>query len=448
MLACIRCGLCLTSCPTYVLSLHEAEGPRGRVGMARALAEGHLQRHAGPGRARAELPGVRRLFGGLPGGRAHGPAAGGAALGAWPSGTSASRIRAARCGRRVRLAVHGHGAAFGCSRGCCGCTSARACAGWRGSSASCACWASSDCGAPAARYAGDVRHAARRDLSGTGDAAETRRAVAFFAGCVMSTALADIDRATIRVLQRAGFDVRTQQPGLLRRPARARRRSRLARSSWPRRNIAAFEATDGPIVVNSAGCGAMLKDYAHHLRNDPAWAERARGILGARPRPERSPRRAGALPMRRRAARQGRLPGRLPPAARPAHQPPAARPAAPHPRPGARRDRRSRAVLRQRGRLQRHQSASSRASCSSASSTTPWRRARRHRHRQPRLPAAAAERPCRARQPTSRSGTSPKSSTRRPRRDRRRRSRARSCATVASSTRRPSCAPTPTTRRS
>ena len=43
MLACIRCGLCLTSCPTYVLSLDESEGPRGRVGMARALAEGHLQ---------------------------------------------------------------------------------------------------------------------------------------------------------------------------------------------------------------------------------------------------------------------------------------------------------------------------------------------------------------------------------------------------------------------
>src|SRR5437764_2575649 len=42
MLACIRCGQCLTSCPTYVLSLNEAEGPRGRVGMARAVAEGHL----------------------------------------------------------------------------------------------------------------------------------------------------------------------------------------------------------------------------------------------------------------------------------------------------------------------------------------------------------------------------------------------------------------------
>src|SRR5919201_2676792 len=42
MLACIRCGLCLTSCPTYVLSMHESEGPRGRVGIARAMAEGHL----------------------------------------------------------------------------------------------------------------------------------------------------------------------------------------------------------------------------------------------------------------------------------------------------------------------------------------------------------------------------------------------------------------------
>src|ERR671932_103701 len=42
MLACVRCGLCLTSCPTYVLTAHEEEGPRGRVAMARALAEGHL----------------------------------------------------------------------------------------------------------------------------------------------------------------------------------------------------------------------------------------------------------------------------------------------------------------------------------------------------------------------------------------------------------------------
>src|SRR6266516_3382324 len=43
MQACIRCGLCLQVCPTYVLSLSEEEGPRGRVAMAKALAEGHLE---------------------------------------------------------------------------------------------------------------------------------------------------------------------------------------------------------------------------------------------------------------------------------------------------------------------------------------------------------------------------------------------------------------------
>ena len=42
MLACIRCGQCLTSCPTFVLTGSEPEGPRGRIALARALVEGTL----------------------------------------------------------------------------------------------------------------------------------------------------------------------------------------------------------------------------------------------------------------------------------------------------------------------------------------------------------------------------------------------------------------------
>jgi glycolate oxidase iron-sulfur subunit len=43
-----------------------------------------------------------------------------------------------------------------------------------------------------------------------------------------------------------------------------------------RHNIAAFEQSGADwIAVNAAGCGAMMKDYGHLLRDDPAWAERA-----------------------------------------------------------------------------------------------------------------------------------------------------------------------------
>jgi glycolate oxidase iron-sulfur subunit len=43
-----------------------------------------------------------------------------------------------------------------------------------------------------------------------------------------------------------------------------------------RRNIEAFERSGlAYIIVNAAGCGAALKEYAHLLRDDPRYAERA-----------------------------------------------------------------------------------------------------------------------------------------------------------------------------
>jgi glycolate oxidase iron-sulfur subunit len=98
---------------------------------------------------------------------------------------------------------------------------------------------------------------------------------AFFAGCVMSTALADVDRASLRVLQRAGVSVCNPRGQGCCGALHAHGGDLPGALELARRNIAAFETTDGPIVVNSAGCGAMLKDYAHHLRDDPAWATRA-----------------------------------------------------------------------------------------------------------------------------------------------------------------------------
>ena len=41
-LFCIRCGLCLSSCPTYAETLTETQSPRGRVALIRHLVEGDL----------------------------------------------------------------------------------------------------------------------------------------------------------------------------------------------------------------------------------------------------------------------------------------------------------------------------------------------------------------------------------------------------------------------
>src|SRR5215813_7803 len=42
MHACVHCGFCLATCPSYVLLGQEMDSPRGRVYMMRAGAEGRL----------------------------------------------------------------------------------------------------------------------------------------------------------------------------------------------------------------------------------------------------------------------------------------------------------------------------------------------------------------------------------------------------------------------
>ncbi len=103
-----------------------------------------------------------------------------------------------------------------------------------------------------------------------------RYRVGFLPGCMMDQAFREINEATIRVLTANGCEVVIPQEqrccGALHVHAGEAETGReLARA-----NIEAFEpfACDY-IIINSAGCGSNLKEYAHLLRDDPAYAARA-----------------------------------------------------------------------------------------------------------------------------------------------------------------------------
>lgn len=108
-----------------------------------------------------------------------------------------------------------------------------------------------------------------------------RGRVALFAGCVMSTAYADVTRATIRVLLANGYSVVLPAGqgccGALHVHAGLLDGGR----ALMRRNVEAFatQAVDA-IIVNAAGCGAVLKEYGHLLAGAPGLAERAEAVAG------------------------------------------------------------------------------------------------------------------------------------------------------------------------
>lgn len=99
--------------------------------------------------------------------------------------------------------------------------------------------------------------------------------VALFNGCVMSTVFANVNRSAARVMAHNGLVVETpatqQCCGALHVHAGMMEEARrLART-----NIEAFEEGSPPIVVTAAGCGAALKEYGFLLKDDPEYADRA-----------------------------------------------------------------------------------------------------------------------------------------------------------------------------
>lgn len=107
--------------------------------------------------------------------------------------------------------------------------------------------------------------------------APRRGSVALLPGCVQQVFGGEINSATIRLLNRAGFDVELLHDapccGAIelhlgkRRAALTRVRNNVR--NWGRQlSAGGFSA----IVINASGCGTMVKDYGHLLRDDPEFA--------------------------------------------------------------------------------------------------------------------------------------------------------------------------------
>ena len=91
---------------------------------------------------------------------------------------------------------------------------------------------------------------------------DKRGTVAFFTGCVMNSMMGTINTASVKLLTAAGYDVVVPSTqiccGALANHAGLRDTAR----EMARKNIAAFPAGKlDAIIINAAGCGAMLKEY-------------------------------------------------------------------------------------------------------------------------------------------------------------------------------------------
>src|SRR5216110_3246271 len=113
---------------------------------------------------------------------------------------------------------------------------------------------------------------------------ERRMAVGLLTGCVQRVVFPQVNTATVNVLAAEGCDVvAPADQGCCGALALHAGRLDDARA-WARRTIETFDRPGiEKIVVNAAGCGSSMKEYAQLLADDPQWAARAR-VFSARVR--------------------------------------------------------------------------------------------------------------------------------------------------------------------
>jgi len=256
-LDCVHCGLCLSSCPTYRETGREPSSPRGRIYLFRGVAEGRIGLDADVASEAHLCLGCRACETACPSGVEYGRLLELVRADVADAGRRSGAV--ARFERLLLRRVVPHPRRL------------RALLGLLGLAQRLGLERLARRVSPAGlRHALDLlpqvpRGAQCQPLPARVPAqGERRGSVGFFVGCVMPHLFGDVNAATVRVLTANGFDVEVPPNQGCCGALHAHAGDETFAHELARKNVAALAGLDA-VIVNSAGCGAALRDAAHWL---------------------------------------------------------------------------------------------------------------------------------------------------------------------------------------
>ena len=272
---CVHCGLCLDFCPTYRLLGHEADSPRGRIYQVRQVYEGKISPDDPDFREHIyACLDCRACQTACPSGVQYGTIIEAARAVAEPVNASEKTVGRAILGsvftRPRLLDAAGVGLRMYQRTGLQRLV--------RGSGALRLLPARMrEMEAMLGPTQGGIRRWSAPHV--TPARGPVRYRVGFIEGCIMPQLFGDTNAATVRVLAMNGCVVYSPPKQGCCGALQMHTGDRPTAQDLARRNIEAFEGLGlDAIIINAAGCGSTLKEYAHLLADDPRYAERARAF--------------------------------------------------------------------------------------------------------------------------------------------------------------------------